>query len=494
MNVDDATLEAPSGRSAGPAIRSLADLEVAIARDLEILDYPVKPWIRPLKRADGAHVRDVIVIGGGHSGLCAAFALKREKILNSVVLDENIMGEEGPWQTYARMPDLRTRKSVTGAELGYPNLTYRAYYEARFGAAAYESLARITCDEWTSYLLWMRRVAGVSVENGVKVELIEPEDNMFRLTVTRAGARGFMYARRVILACGPLATGGTNIPEVITANLPPHAYGHVYDAVDFDRLKGKSLLVVGAGASAFDNAGTALETGVKEVTMLVRRPHIPRLSFIRWTDWSGFLNTYADLDDDQRWKLAAEVQRNPSPPPIRALNRVDKNPDFHIHFSAPLTAARMEGETIVIGTPGGEHRADYVLCATGFSFRLDKAPLFKAIGEHIALWKDRYTLSTPGSDKFPWSPYLGRHYEFVEKTQGTAPWLKHIFNFTQSATLSMGPTGRVSGLKYGVRRLMMGVCNSFVREDFDTHLASVKRYNDSELDGHRWVEKPPVAI
>ena len=58
----------------------------------------------------------------------------------------------------------------------------------------------------------------------------------------------------------------------------------------------------------------------------------------------------------------------------------------------------------------------------------------------------------------------------------------------------MGPTGRVSGLKYGVRRLMIGVANSFVREDFDTHLASVQRYNDSELDGHPWVEKPPAPI
>ena len=34
----------------------------------------------------------------------------------------------------ARMPDLRTRKSVTGAELGYASITYRAYFEARFGA------------------------------------------------------------------------------------------------------------------------------------------------------------------------------------------------------------------------------------------------------------------------------------------------------------------------------------------------------------------------
>ena len=494
MTIESETLEPSAEETRNVPLKSLAELEAAARRDLEILDYPVKPWLKPVKREDGAHVYDVIVIGGGHSGICAAFALRREKILNSILLDENVVGEEGPWQTYARMPDLRTRKSVTGAELGFSTLTYRAYYEARYGADGYEKLARITCDEWTSYLLWLRKMAELDVQNGTKVERIERDSNIFRLRVARQGKPELMYARRIVLASGPLSTGGTNIPDTIVNGLPEHTYGHVYNDVDFGRLKGKSVAVIGAGASAFDNAGTALERGAREVHLLVRRPHIPRLSIIRWTDWSAFLNTFADLNDDQRWKLSAEVQRNPAPPPIRALNRVDKRSDFHIHFSSPITTARMEGEKVVIGTPSGEYKVDYVLCATGFTFRLDKAPLFTGIAEHIALWRDRYTPTTSGSDKFPYSPYLGRHYEFTEKIPGQAPWLKYIFNFTQSATLSMGPTGRVSGLKYGARRLLMGVCNSLMSEDFDAHLASVKRYNDSEIDGHKWVEKPPASI
>ncbi len=476
------------------AAAGLVDLETEIRRDLEILDYPVKSWLRPFKRDDGAHVFDVVVIGGGHSGLCAAFALKREKILNSIVLDENSEGEEGPWQTYARMPDLRTRKSVTGAELGYANLTYRAYFEARFGEETYQELKRITCGEWTSYLLWMRRLLELPVRNGVRVEGIEPEGNIFRLKTNAGGAQDYILTRRVILASGPLSTGGTNIPDSISTNLPNSFYGHVYHSVDFERLKDKTIVVIGAGASAFDNAGTALEQGAKAVHMLVRRPHIPRLSLIRWADWSGFMNTYADLDDEQKWKLASEVQRNPSPPPMRALNRVDKRENFHIHFNSPMIAAGIEDGKAVIETPAGKHRADYVLCATGFAFNLERAPLFRPFFSDIALWKDRFAGPPGGSEKFSNSPYLGRHYEFLEKTPGAAPWLKHIFNFTQSATLSMGPTGRVSGLKYGVRRLMIGVSNSFVREDFEQHLASVKRYNDSELDGHPWVEKPPAAI
>lgn len=486
------TLESAAPTAEAPVARTLAELEAAARRDLEILDYPVKPWLRPVKRADGAHVYDVIVIGGGHSGLCAGFALKREKILNSLVLDENPIGAEGPWQTYARMPDLRTRKTVTGAELGYSSLTYRAYFEARFGAAAYRELKRITCGEWTSYLLWMRRLLDIPVENGVRVESIEPEENLFRLPAIASGTTKTYYARRVVIASGPLSTGGTNIPAEIVAGLPAGRYGHVYADLDFDALKGKSIIVIGAGASGFDNAATALECGAREVNMLVRRPHIPRLSLIRWADWAGFMSAYADLDDEQRWRLASEVQRNPSPPPMRALQRVDKRPDFHIHFNSPLASARMERDKVVVVTPSGEHRGDFVLCATGFSFDLARAPLFRSLHRDIALWKDRFTAPPGSSEKFANSPYLGRHYEFVEKTPGAAPWLNRIFNFSQSATLSMGPTGRVSGLKYGVRRLMIGVAESLVREDFEQHMASVRGYNDSELDGHPWVEKPPA--
>src|SRR5580658_10279007 len=89
---------------------SLPELESAIRRDLEILEYPSKRWLEPVKGGDGSKVYDVVVVGAGHCGLAAAFGLLREKITNILVIDENPSGEEGPWQTYARMPDLRTRK------------------------------------------------------------------------------------------------------------------------------------------------------------------------------------------------------------------------------------------------------------------------------------------------------------------------------------------------------------------------------------------------
>ena len=58
----------------------------------------------------------------------------------------------------------------------------------------------------------------------------------------------------------------------------------------------------------------------------------------------------------------------------------------------------------------------------------------------------------------------------------------------------MGPTGRVSGLKYGVRRLIDGITSSFLAEDYARHLASVIAYNDSDMDGHPWVESPEDSL
>ena len=147
------------------ASSSLLELEQRIARDLEILEYPSRNWLPKIQRPDGAHVYDVIVVGAGHCGVTAAFALIRERITNILVIDKGSVGAEGPWQSYARMPDLRTRKAVTGNELGYSNLTFRSYYEAREGVDAYARLQRISCDEWTCYLLWLRRLLNIPVQN-----------------------------------------------------------------------------------------------------------------------------------------------------------------------------------------------------------------------------------------------------------------------------------------------------------------------------------------
>ena len=92
---------------------SLAELEARIRGELPYLDYPNRAWVVPRER-NGVRAYDVAIVGGGQSGLAAAYGLKREQITHTVVLDRSAAGREGPWRTFARMTTLRTPKIGRG--------------------------------------------------------------------------------------------------------------------------------------------------------------------------------------------------------------------------------------------------------------------------------------------------------------------------------------------------------------------------------------------
>ena len=135
----------------------LATLEAAVRRDLTLLGYPHREWV-PARLWQGKEILDVLVVGAGQSGLSAAFALKREKVSRLLVVDEKPAGKEGPWNDFARMSTLRTPKHVTGPDLGIPNLTFLAWYEAQYGADAWSLLKLIPKELWAGYLAWYRQV------------------------------------------------------------------------------------------------------------------------------------------------------------------------------------------------------------------------------------------------------------------------------------------------------------------------------------------------
>jgi len=72
----------------------------------------------------GEKVFDVLIVGGGQGGLDITFQLVRERVNNILTIGMADSDLEGPWNTYARMPILRSPKEVNGADLNIPSLAF----------------------------------------------------------------------------------------------------------------------------------------------------------------------------------------------------------------------------------------------------------------------------------------------------------------------------------------------------------------------------------
>src|ERR1700761_6381084 len=156
---------------------ALLALESRVRENLARISHPSAPWLEPKTGPDGKPALDVLIVGGGQSGLATAFGLMRSRVDNIVVIDKAEEAKEGPWLSYARMLTLRSPKDFTGPDLDIPSLTYQSWHEASFGKEDWDKLELIPRQRWAEYLFWFRRAAGVSVRNGYELLEIAPAAN-----------------------------------------------------------------------------------------------------------------------------------------------------------------------------------------------------------------------------------------------------------------------------------------------------------------------------
>ncbi len=471
---------------------SLESLEARVHHEIALLDHPKTDWIPPRRSASGQHVYDVLVVGAGQSGLGTLFALRREKVTNTLAIDRNSAGQEGPWVTYARMQQLRTHKDITGPALGIPSLTPRAWYTARYGAEAWDGLVRIPRTDWQEYLNWYRRVLDLLVWNETEVGPIVPDEpgnpgSLIRVPVSATGSDGHtetLLAREVVLANGLEGCGVWHIPEVLTDNLPADRYAQANSEFDLAALAEKRVVVIGANAGGFDAAAAALEAGATSVDLLVRRKELPRVNAHRPIDSIAWLKHFEELDDATRWKLMVHVMRNNQPPPQDSFDRVWSQKAFRMREGAGITAARMSGNDVVIETAAGETlRVDFVIAATGFANDFSLRIETSAIAAHIALWRDRYT-PPAGEDWEPMGtyPYLDKSFAFQEKQPGAAPWLHHIHCFSLGTKPSLGlSAASATAMRYGVPRLVQGLTRQLFADDAEHHADALLTFDEEDL-------------
>jgi cation diffusion facilitator CzcD-associated flavoprotein CzcO len=474
---------------------SVARLSDRVRRELTYLEFPAREWTLPHYR-NGARALDVLIVGGGQGGLATAFGLKRERITNFRIVDRNPRGLEGPWRRFARMNGLRTSHEVTGIDLGVPSLTARAWYEARFGRQAWERIGRMARPQWRDYLDWYRDVLELPVENDTELTLIEPAGDLLLAHLSRKGRTERVHARKIVLATGIEGSGRWRVPQELVSNLPCKRYAHSVDDINFSRLATKRVGVLGIGASALDNAAAALEAGAARVDVCFRRADIPRVNLLTWMNFAGMLGHFGELNELQRWRYMRRLMAEaPLPPPQEAFWRCRKFKNFSWHADCPWYSIHDRGDWAVVETKTGRFTFDFIIFATGFDTDLSARPELAPIVHHIALWRDRFTPPpSEENDLLGRHPYLGPAFEFTERKPGTAPFLSRLHNFTLGALPSLGITGAaVTGIRYGVPRLINGLVRDLFREDAAAYYQDFLKYAVPELESleteFAWIER-----
>lgn len=473
--------DAPRGATNG----GLATLEAALRKDLEVLAYPSREWIPEHRTQEGRPVLDVLVIGGGQSGLAAAWGLMRERVTRLLVVDDSAPGKAGPWTTFARMTTLRTPKHLTGADLNLPNLTFRRWYEAQLGPDSWASLGFIPKEAWADYLSWFRTVLHIPVRHQTQAGALRwcEADRCFEIPLTQEGRVETVFVRKVVLATGIDGSGRWSAPPQVEA-LPKSLWAHTHEEIDFASLRGKSIGVLGAGASAFDNASVALEQGAAAVHLFFRRKTLPNVNPYRWAEFVGFLRHHADMSDANRWRFVRRIIEMGQLPPKDTFERAKRHAHFHLHPNSGWRQVEARGEKVVVRTETEEHVFDFLIMGCGFVTDLSARPELAQVFPHVALWQDRFT--PPAAETHAdllRHPYLGPGFELQEKVPGEAPWLRGLFNYTFGCLLSLGFGGAsISGMKYSLPRLVGGVTGQLYADDLELHFRSFSEYAQTEFD------------
>ncbi len=112
------------GPAAAPARADAAEqLAAQTGRSLRWAGREPADWVRARAGAD----HNVVIVGGGQSGVAIAYGLKRKGVGRVDVLDQADPGQAGIWRNIARMHQLRTPKTLLpGPEAGNVALSFRA--------------------------------------------------------------------------------------------------------------------------------------------------------------------------------------------------------------------------------------------------------------------------------------------------------------------------------------------------------------------------------
>jgi cation diffusion facilitator CzcD-associated flavoprotein CzcO len=466
-----------------PATGALEALTAQTRRTLRLAGKPFD-WVR--QRPDVDH--DVVVVGAGQSGLGIAFGLRRKGISRVSLIDAAEPGGAGIWRHIARMHQLRSPKMLPGPDLGNPELGFRCWFETLNGPAAFDALERIPRLAWADYLAWYEQVTEANVRYRTRLLAIEPAGDLLRLQLHSDGVSRTETARKVVLCSGFAGAGGIHAPQIVR-ELPSGLWSHTHSTIDYRAFAGKSIAVIGAGASAFDAAASALEHGARDVHLYSRRSFIdypvpgvvspigpPGQPGVR--GHANLIELNHELPEEVRWRDHRSRENRTASVPRDSLQRAVEFRNFHLHLESPWTRAVAGGGGVVAQVVGKKRRFDHVIAASGYRVDLGAQPELAALRPSIQLWGDRYRPPVGEEDadaaRFP---YLGSRFEFLPRPDANAEYLRNVHCFNLAASLSYGIlVGDIPSVAQQPR-LVTGIARDLFLADLD--VAQNRKFNDT---------------
>ncbi|MEE6288487.1 FAD/NAD(P)-binding protein [Georgenia sp. MJ173] len=463
MTTDTAGTEASSATTM-LSIIATDDLAQTVRGEIEEFDYPAHSW--PVQHQDaGQKVLDVLIVGAGQAGLTAAIRLHREGIRNIEVVDAAEPGREGPWVTWARMETLRTVKTLHGPESGIRSASFRSWYEHRFGADAYAAMELIPRETWGEYLGWLRQATGIVVTNGTVVTTIRPHGRRWLAELHGPDGARTVVARKILACTGIDGVGGGAAPGAIEA-LPAGSWAHSSDMIDLEAVRGRTVAVVGVGASAFDNAAAALEAGAAKVIQLGRRATLPTLNSLRHLESKGIFRHFSALSDDTRLAFKRAELALAMPAPTHSVDRCRRHENYSLLLDAGIDGAAADAGGVTLHTAQGDVAVDFVIAATGFRVDLHRVSWLAEVADRILLWGDRHDLTRDTIDRhLGGCPYLGPGASVQPRDEADVA-LPNLHLMNAAAQVSFGPVAiGINGLPWFSDNVVHTIARDLLVED-----------------------------
>jgi len=322
---------------------------------------------------------DIAIIGAGPYGIAASAHLRTIKGLDVHTFGEPMVF----WQR--NMPEgMLLRSGWEASHIADPNhLLTLDIFRAESGK---HFTSPVPLDRFVNYGLWHQRHSIPDLDRR-KIVTVEPAARGFRLVLEDGES---VLANRVVIAAG--------ISSFIWRpmefdNLPSALATHTSEHIDFERFRGREVLVIGGGQSALESAALLHETGA-DVEIVARTSEIRWLGgIVSRTIHRGFGPTiskllYAPTDvgpagisqivarPDLVRRFSRPIQdwlRKRSIRPAGARWLVDRLKDVPMHLRRTVVSATSKGDRVKIRLDDGSERDfDHVFIGTGYRVDVSK--------------------------------------------------------------------------------------------------------------------------